>query len=188
MQTMQRTCPACHAATAPEDRFCGECGREIAEKQPSAAPVTAPLALAAAVRLRPERIETPGTLLAERGELLFFSKDVSATLLVPLRDVRQCLLTHVGPLDALTFGAQSGSECFVLKDGTEFFEALSEMLARKDSSDATPRLLELSAKFASRAREIVAESFSIGEQLKSPMAAKSFMRLIDLVTAPPAEE
>lgn len=187
MQTTQRTCPACNATATPDDRYCGECGTELEQQRPAERgeipkerSVDA-LALAAGVRLEfsPQSRETPGTLLVERGTFAFFCADVDATLFVPLSEMRDPSLTRVGPVNALTFGAGRAKQCFLLKDGNEFFEALSEMLAGQAQSSL--RLRSLSAGFAERAREIVADSFTVGDLLKSPSAAESFMRLVALV-------
>lgn len=187
MQTTQRTCSACSATAAPDDRFGGECGAVLEAQRtaergeiPNERSVDA-LALAAAVRLEfsPDSRETSGTLLAERGKLAFFCTDVDATLLVPLSELGDPSLTRVGPVNALTFGAAGTYECFLLKDGNEFFEALSEMLA--GDAQSSLRLRTLSANFTEHAREIVSDSFTVGELLKSPSAAESFMRLVALV-------
>lgn len=191
-------CPACRAAVSSEDRFCGECGAELPadtqepiavergevrseQDRPSA---DAPIALAAAVRLQrpPEAKETPGTLLAENETLCFFSQDPAATLSLPLSRCRELFMTPIGPVDVLRFRCDGREHAFLLKGGADFYEALSEMLVQKPDAAPTLRLRALSETFSTRAADIVGERFSIAGLLGNVDAARSFMRLIELIT------
>jgi hypothetical protein len=193
MRTTQRSCSACTSAVAPEDLFCGECGAPIAAEKSVKEVATgesgftgAPVALAAAVRVRPgpRRFETSGILVADSATLAFFSKDASATYSASLDQIAHCNLTPIGPVDALQLSAGGVSECFLLRGGADFFEALREMLAREPHSEPTLRLRALSRSFAERAPQIVEETFSISGLLESPAAAQSFFRLVDLLVPP----